>query len=487
MPFDKKLIPSIIKEAISYSSELPWIELKCNNCNPQIIGENVSALANTAALFNQQHGYMIWGVDDKTHEIVGTTFDHTKVKQGNQGLDLWISTQLTPQVQFYFYETYFDDKKVVLLDISAAYSSPVKFKDVDYIRIDSYKKSLKDFPDTERELWAILSKKPFETLPAYENVSENTVLKLLDYPTYFDMLSLELPNGKPQIIESLVANGMIVKNEAGSYNILNLGAILFAKKLSDFPSLERKAIRVIKYNGTNRMVEAKKEQVGTKGYATGFEGLLNYINDLLPENEIMGKALRKVVPMYPELAVRELVANAIIHQNFFINGTSPIVEIFDDRMEITNPGTPLIDKERFVDYPPTSRNEKLASFMRRIGVCEERGSGYDKVVFQTEVFQLPAPEIEIYNNHTKVTLFAYKTYANMSKADRLRACYLHACLKRVNREFMTNSSLRERFAISTKNSSMVTRLLNDACDSNLIKISEESTSAKNRKYLPFWA
>ena len=164
-----------------------------------------------------------------------------------------------------------------------------------------------------------------------------------------------------------------------------------------------------------------------------------------------------------------------------------MIEIFDDRMEITNPGSPLIDKERFVDYPPTSRNERLASFMRRIGVCEERGSGYDKVVWQTEYFQLPAPEIDVYNNHTKVTLFSHRPYAQMTKEDRLRACYLHACLKRVNREYMTNASLRERFAIPQKNSSMVSRLLNEACESRLIKITEDSTSDKNRRYLPYWA
>lgn len=311
-------------------------------------------------------------------------------------------------------------------------------------------------------------------------------LRRLDYASYFELLSMDLPSEKQGILDALQADGMITKNEAGNYNITNLGAILFAKRLADFPSLERKAIRVIKYSGNNRMTSAK-EQIGGKGYANGFEGLIGYINGLLPVNEIMGAALRKDVPMYPELAVRELVANAIIHQNFFLQGTSPMVEIFDDRMEITNPGIPLIEKERFVDHPPVSRNEKLASFMRRIGVCEERGSGYDKVVFQTESYQLPAPEIDIYNNHTKVTLFSYKPYSQMTKDDRQRACYLHACLKRVNREYMTNSSLRERFHIEQKNSAMMTRLLNETCDAGLIKISEDSTSDKNRKYLPYWA
>ncbi len=486
MPFPYSMIKEIIEQCRLQHNETPWIEFKVNYNNPQDIGEYISALSNSAALFNKTCAFMLWGIDDKTHNIVGTGFDPSTAKYGNQGLDLWISTQLDPQIQFYFHKATINDKNVVLLEINAANSSPVKFKNIDYIRIDSNKKKLKDFPDTERELWAIFSKKPFEVLTAMENVSGEFVLRLLDYAAYFEMLSLDLPNDKSSILEVLLVDGMISKNEAGNYNITNLGAILFAKRITDFSSLERKAVRVIKYNGNNRISAASKEQIGGKGYANGFEGLIDFINNLLPINEIMGKALRKEVPMYPELAVRELVANAIIHQNFFLQGTSPMIEIFEDRMEITNPGAPLIDKERFIDYPPISRNEKLASFMRRVGVCEERGSGFDKVVSQTEFFQLPAPEIEIYSNHTKVTLFAQKDFAQMTKDDRQRACYMHACLKRVNRDYMTNASLRERFKIDAKNSSMISRLLNDTCKTGLIKLTEDSTGDKNRKYVPFW-
>ncbi len=487
MPFSVDMIDLIINEAIEHTYESPWIELKHNNYKPDEIGEYISALSNMAALFDKEHAFMIWGVDDKTHEVIGTDFDPQAQKVGNQGLDLWISTQLEPQVQFYFHKTVFRGHNVVLLEISRAHSAPVKFKGIDYIRVDSYKKKLMDYPDTERELWASFSKKPFETMIAMENVSSDFILRELDYAAYFDMLSLDLPNNRDGIVEALIQEGMVVKCETGNYNITNLGAILFAKRLSDFPSLERKAVRVIKYEGTNRMNSASKEQIGGKGYACGFEGLIEYISNLLPNNEILGKAIRKVVPMYPEIAVRELVANAIIHQNFYMQGTSPLIEIFNDRLEITNPGLPLIDKARFVDHPHISRNEKLASFMRRIGVCEERGSGYDKVIASTESYQLPAPEIELYNDHTKVILYAHKEYGKMSKDDRYRACYLHACLKRVNREEMTNASLRERFNVEAKNISMISRLLNETCKIGLIKISPDSTSEKNRKYLPFWA
>ena len=80
-----------------------------------------------------------------------------------------------------------------------------------------------------------------------------------------------------------------------------------------------------------------------------------------------------------------------------------------------------------------------------------------------------------------------KEFSKMSKDDRYRACYLHACLKRVNRDVMTNATLRERFKIEAKNSSMISRLLNETCELGLIKISPDSTSDKNRNYLPYRA
>jgi len=486
MPYTSEKVSSLIFELRKLQYEVPWVEFKSNNFKPDMIGENISALSNSAALHDRSHAYLVWGIDDETHAIVGTTFDPQKRITGNQGLDLWLSTLVKPQTLFFFHSIMIEEKKVVLLEIHRASNMPVKFKDIEYIRIDSNKKKLKDYPDIEKELWRIFSRVTFEKMIAMEGLTDDQVIKMLDYPAYFDLLSLDLPEGKKGIIDALKNEGMISNCETGGYNITNLGAILFAKKLSDFPYLSRKAIRVISYHGKNRTASGH-EQVWGKGYAAGFESLIGYINQILPRNEVMGKALRKEVPMYPELAVRELVANAIIHQDFSMQGAGPMIEIFEGRVEITNPGKPLIDKQRFVDHPPISRNETLASFMRRIGVCEERGSGFDKVVFQTEYYQLPAPEIDIFDNHTRVTLFAHMSFAEMSKEDRMRACYLHACLKRVNREYVTNSSLRERFNIKQNNSSMISRLLRQTLESGLIKLADETASDKHKKYLPYWA
>ncbi len=170
--------------------------------------------------------------------------------------------------------------------------------------------------------------------------------------------------------------------------------------MRQFESLKRKTVRMVKYAGKNKL-KTERDVPGQKGYAVGFSGLISYINSQLPVNEIIGQALREEVRMFPELAIRELVANALVHQDFEESGASVMVEIYTDRIEITNPGQPLIPTERFVDEYK-SRNERLADLMRRMGICEEKGSGIDKVVFSTEYYQLPAPDFRVTPVHTTV-------------------------------------------------------------------------------------
>ena len=311
------------------------------------------------------------------------------------------------------------------------------------------------------------------------------VIRLLDIQAYFDLLKLPLPSTREAILNKLVADKFITR-DSSFYNITNLGGILLAKNLQDFDRLSRKAIRVLQYEGKNKL-KTIKEQTGAKGYASGFLGLIDYINDKLPSNEEIGKAFRETARMYPELAIRELVANALIHQDFHETGTGPLVEIYADRIEITNPGKPIITTERFIDEYQ-SRNEALASFMRRVGICEEKGSGIDKVIAQAELFQLPAPNFQSLEKHTKVTMYAYQTLNKMDKSDKIRACYQHCCLKYVSNEKMTNQTLRDRFSIEVHNYSIASRIIDDTKQANLIKdYDPDNKSRKHAKYVPFWA
>ena len=111
----------------------------------------------------------------------------------------------------------------------------------------------------------------------------------------------------------------------------------------------------------------------------------------------------------------------------------------------------------------------------------------NKVVFQTEIYQLPAPMFEALGENTRAVLFAHRPLTKMDKADRIRACYLHASLRYVNRDYMTNTTLRERFGIKPKNSAIASRLIKEALDAGAIRPYDEAAACKFMKYVPSWA
>ncbi|MDX5934117.1 ATP-dependent DNA helicase RecG [Acidithiobacillus thiooxidans ATCC 19377] len=349
---DRRLteLHGLLAELRKLPREVDWVEFKHDNATPEEIGEYLSALSNAAALAGKVQAYLVWGIDDATHDVVGTRFDPASAKVGNEELESWLLRLLSPRINFRFHVFEVSDQRVVLLEIGAAFRHPVQFRSVEFIRIGTYKKKLKDFPEKERELWHVFDQTPFEREVAAEKISGDEVLRLLDYPAYFELLGQPLPEGREAVLAALDSDGLLAQ-AVGGWNITNLGAILFAKRLADFRTLQRKAVRVVLYKGNSR-VETVREQEGGKGYATGFQGLIDFVTGLLPSNEVIGRALRKQVPMFPALAIRELIANAMIHQDFHLTGTGPMVEIFADRMEITNPGLPLVQTHRFLDSPP---------------------------------------------------------------------------------------------------------------------------------------
>lgn len=479
---------SRLDSLLALPTETEWLEFKHNNADPVQIGEYLSALSNSAVLHDQQRAWLIWGVRDGDHAVAGTSFKPRQTKVGNQDLEGWLSTKVFPRLDFRIHEfEYSPGFPVVMLEIYPCWHTPVRFEDTEFIRVGSTKRRLKDYPEKERQLWGRFRRTPFEKAVCMENVTAQRVLDLIDYSGLFDLLGLPLPEGRSAMLEKMVQERVVTTHGVDHFNITTLGAILFAKRLADFETLSRKAVRVIVYKGRNR-VETLREQVATKGYANGFEGIVRYINDQLPANEVLGQAFRRELRMYPEIAVRELVANALIHQDCAITGDGPKVEIFTDRVEITNPGRPLIDTLRFVDEPPQSRNEALAALMRRMNICEERGSGIDKTLFEIELHQLPAPDFRVTDHHTVATMFSAMPLDRMDKPDRVRACYLHACLKQVSNEAMTNETLRTRLNIPDKDYPKASRIIRETIEANLVKPHDPSSkSRKHAKYLPFWA
>jgi len=477
----KENLEQLVTYLIGIGHEAEYLEFK-ENFDKEKVGETISAIANSCAVLDREVGYIIFGVKDKTFEIVGTHFNVNTTKEGNMPIENWLQQFLEPKADVLFNECIINGKRIVVLKIHPAIDRPISFRKKEWIRIGEVTRALSDLPEKEKQIWNNHKNRNYEKSIVLENLQESDVLNILDYDKYFQITKQKLPSETKKFLEKMSQDSLVIKQDADTYKVTFLGAILFARNIQDIKKVSRKTIRVIKYVGNNK-VKRENDKDGTKGYAIGFEGLIEYINTLLPSNEEIKKALRVETKTYPEVAIREFVANALIHQDFSIDGTGPMIEIFDNRIEITNPGIPLIDIDRFIDHPPRSRNENLASIMRRFGFCEESGSGIDRALVNIELFQLPAPKFETYDNFTRVTLFAPLSLNRMTDEDKIRACYQHCVLKYLTKtERMTNTSLRYRLGISESNYPAASKIIRMTLDKGIIREAE-----KAKEYIPWWA
>lgn len=475
----------IIEKLTALPRETEWVEFKENFYSPEEIGERISAISNSARLLDQPFGYLIFGVKDDTHEFVGADFYAKGKKKGNEELEMWLLNRLSPRIDLEVYDLKINDSiHLAIYRIPATNNHTVRFLHEAYIRIGTNTKLLKGYPEKESKLWRKKDEESLSKQVVKIGSSSSDVVKLLSVQTYFDLMRLPLPQTTDGIIDRFIQEKFVIKGETG-LDITALGALVLAKDLSCFDTFKRKQLRIIVYKGKNK-IETIREYLGEKGYAVGFAEYLDWINGQLPANEEIGRALRKDVRMFPEISIRELLANALIHQDFCEKGF-PMVEIYSDRIEISNPGLPLIQTERFIDEY-VSRNDMLADVLRRMGICEEKGSGMDKVIFYNELYQLPPLDIQKQEKRTVVKLYSYKPLKDINKQEKILACYQHACLKYVSNEKMTNQTLRERFGIDDHNYSIASRIIKDTIDSKLLK--EDDMGNKSRRfasYLPFWA
>jgi len=311
------------------------------------------------------------------------------------------------------------------------------------------------------------------------------VVRLLDTQTFFELLKLPYPTDQAGVIDRLTGE-RLVDRIGDTYAIRRLGGLLLAKKIAEFPDLARKAARVVVYSGKSKL-ETKLDQTGAVGYAVGFQRLVNFVMSQMPQNEVIKNALRTEIKLVPEIVIRELVANAMIHQDFAISGASLVVDIYSNRIDISNPGEPIVPADRFIDGYQ-SRNERLADFMRRMRICEEKGSGIDKVVHAVEAYQLPAPSFTSQGIRTQVTIYGPMKIGAMDRADRIRACYQHCALKYVMSERMTNQSLRQRFGLPESKSAIASQAIAATVEAKFVKLDEKvGSSKKYARYVPFWA
>lgn len=285
-------LDKLINELRKLPTETQWVEFKHNNYEPAMIGQDISALANSAAIHEKSCAYMLWGIDDDTHEIVGTDYDLQTLKKGNQELENWLRSLLSRNADFEFYSVPMNDVTVGVLIIYRAANQPVTFEKVDYIRVGSYTKKLNEYPALQAQLWDRIRNSKFEERYAKQDLELKDALRLIDYSAYFDIKGTPQPTDMQGISHYMLEEEIIVRQDNGLYAITNMGAILLAKRLADFPRISRKAVRVVQYSGNNRL-NMLKEDVGGKGYVVGFEGLIKFIEALIPTQELITGALRE--------------------------------------------------------------------------------------------------------------------------------------------------------------------------------------------------
>jgi len=435
------------------------------------------AVSYCAAIANEGGGHLILGVSDKLPRTVAGT----DAFQNPAGMEHLIFDKL--KIKIIIREIDYQSNRVLDFVIpSRQRGVPIEYDGRFLMRAGESLVSM-----SAHRIAQILaeSRGPITSWLASDAVAANGVAALLDIDAYFDLIPDTKPATLSEQLEVIARRGLLV-TEGATYFVTKLGALFLARSLADFPGMEMRRVRFIKYAGADR-VTAVLEHFETRGYGLAFEDLLKLVASQTPVRETIEGGLRTSVPIFPSTAVREFLANALIHQDLFEDSIQLTIEIFSDRLEIRNPGEPLIDAKRFVDETRT-RNPELAELMRLARICEIRGSGVDRAVQQIEDYMQPAPTFRKETAATTVTMFDHIDFGDMTVDERVWSAFLHCCIRYESSDRLTNTSLRERFGIGPDKTTLVSQTIAAAMEAGIIKLDPRVGSSRRlAKYVPFFA
>ena len=485
-------LANIINDFCKDATEHEYVEFKENFSDPYRIGQIVCGFLNTLTLKKIPRGFLVWGIRDSDHAVVGTNFNPRTKKVGGREFDFWLKTTIRPNPHLEFRELNIDGARIVVLIISANPIDIYKCKksrneNGSYFRDGTSTIPLEKNKVAEQGLWKAIINKNFETFPAGYNFSEEQVKSLLDYETFREMRGNGTPVEIDMAFKESINCGLVTYNHDGTYNITNFGALLYARNIKQFPDLSCKMPRIITYAGNNKL-ETISEIRGEAGYVVEFNRLLGYIMEKVSDRERIGEdGIRRQKYLYPETTIRELFANMLCHQDFSVNTLQPMVEIYDNRIEFTNAGAPLVEIDRIIDAPPMTRNVSITNELFNVGICERRGSGWDKIALDAKNYHFPAPVPSVVGDTTNVTVKQHRELESLTSEERIWTIYIYACLLWVEKKCLTNALTRELFDIPDENASTATALLNRAVASGCIKVFDIKAGNRNRKYVPHYA
>lgn len=453
--------------------------------NKERLKEHLSAFANLPG-----GGFLVYGISDTDGVAVGVSPDQaTKIVEQ---LTCLARDSLEPPVKIEHSPLDYQGAALQLIHIPESAIKPVAIcgrrMEETFIRSGGSTRKA-----TRNEIGGLMlnSYTPrWEGLRAGPLCSKEEVLARLDIESVAELLGRPRPVDLVSAMDWLVELKFIERFDDKGFYITNLGAISAARNLVDFPDLERKAVRIIQFHGPGKTTGSTAHALRTSGYAVDFKLLIALVTALLPSEEKYPGGIRKNITPYPEIALRELIANALIHQDFMVGGSSPMICIFSNRVEISNPGALLPSKSirRLIGTTPESRNERLAAQFRQFGLCEEQGSGLLKTLTEIEKAGLPPLSLQSADNSFCSVIHGPRNFAKMSPRERIEACSQHAVRLWFESGALTNASLRERFRLSERQRSQISMLIRDTLAAGLLKPKDpENRSPKLAEYIPSWA
>jgi len=355
-------LTEIVQQLVAMPVEEEWFEFKTSWFEARGIGEYISALANAAALKGQEFGYLVWGVEDGTHTIVGTTFDFRREIKG-EPFEHYLARQVTPDTASSFSESVIGEKRVVILKVPAAKSVPTAFKGTRYLRIGSSKVNLAKYPERESELFRVLK----FGLPRIDNTeSDYQDLEFERLFTYYAGKGIAL---KRETFEKNL--GLHTKD--GNYNVL-------AQLLSDDSHIP---VRVSIFQGADKTSPLYSvKEFGNTCLLLSLDKVLEYgdVINLIQADERNRTVARKDIPLFDPGVYREAVINAFVH-NHWIEGNAPMITVFSDRIEILSRGTlaPGQTIEGFFLGESIPVNQKLSDIFLQLHISERSGRGVPKI------------------------------------------------------------------------------------------------------------